>query len=100
MQWVNRREGILELSLATVAIPEPKPEEVIVRIDASPINLSLAKTSSGSLRSIRHQSRGPGLSASLGKWDGKANGSLRPLALRCQGWSRDGEGRAGRRTGI
>ena len=35
-----KREGILELSLATVAIPEPKPEEVIVRIDASPINPS------------------------------------------------------------
>jgi NADPH:quinone reductase len=35
-----KKEGILELSLATVAIPEPKPEEVIVRIDASPINPS------------------------------------------------------------
>ena len=41
-----KKEGILELSLATVAIPEPKPEEVIVRIDASPINLSFARTSS------------------------------------------------------
>jgi NADPH2:quinone reductase len=35
-----RKEGVLELSLATVATPEPKPEEVIVRIDASPINPS------------------------------------------------------------
>jgi NADPH:quinone reductase len=35
-----KKEGILELSLATVAIPEPKAEEVIVRIDASPINPS------------------------------------------------------------
>ena len=35
-----KKEGILELSLATVATPEPKPEEVIVRIDASPINPS------------------------------------------------------------
>ena len=35
-----KRDGILELSLASVATPEPKPEEVIVRIDASPINPS------------------------------------------------------------
>jgi NADPH2:quinone reductase len=35
-----KKEGILELSLVTVATPEPKPEEVIVRIDASPINPS------------------------------------------------------------
>ena len=35
-----KKEGILELSLATVPIPEPRPEEVIVRIDASPINPS------------------------------------------------------------
>jgi NADPH2:quinone reductase len=35
-----KTDGGLELSLATVAIPEPKPEEVIVRIDASPINPS------------------------------------------------------------
>ena len=35
-----KKEGILELSLATVATPEPKPEEVVVRIDASPINPS------------------------------------------------------------
>src|SRR5580704_2126565 len=35
-----KKDGILELSLASVATPEPKPEEVIVRIDASPINPS------------------------------------------------------------
>src|SRR5712691_3919145 len=35
-----KKEGILELSLVSVATPEPKPEEVIVRIDASPINPS------------------------------------------------------------
>jgi NADPH2:quinone reductase len=34
------KDGVLELSLATVPIPEPKPEEVVVRIDASPINPS------------------------------------------------------------
>ena len=32
-----KKDGILELSLASVATPEPKPEEVIVRIDASPM---------------------------------------------------------------
>src|SRR3989454_6814461 len=35
-----KKEDILELSLASVPPPEPKPEEVIVRIDASPINPS------------------------------------------------------------
>src|SRR5882672_4434743 len=35
-----KREGILELSLVRVPIPEPKPDEVVVRIDASPINPS------------------------------------------------------------
>src|SRR5438477_2524845 len=35
-----RKEGIVELSLVSVPTPEPKPEEVIVRVDASPINPS------------------------------------------------------------
>jgi NADPH:quinone reductase len=35
-----KKEGILELSLVTIDVPEPKPEEVIVRVDASPINPS------------------------------------------------------------
>src|SRR2546425_11038809 len=35
-----KKEGIVELSLASVPTPEPRPEEVIVRIDASPINPS------------------------------------------------------------
>ena len=35
-----KKEGILELSLARVPIPEPQPDEVVVRIDASPINPS------------------------------------------------------------
>src|SRR2546428_7623460 len=35
-----KKEGILELSLASVPTPEPKPEEVIVRVEASPINPS------------------------------------------------------------
>jgi len=35
-----RKEGTLELSLARVPTPEPKPDEVVVRIDATPINPS------------------------------------------------------------
>jgi NADPH:quinone reductase len=35
-----RRNGELELSLASVAIPAPKPDEVVIRVDASPINPS------------------------------------------------------------
>src|SRR4029453_8008462 len=35
-----KKEGIVEIALASVPTPEPKPEEVVVRIDASPINPS------------------------------------------------------------
>mgnify|MGYP003693924649 CR=1 FL=1 len=35
-----KKDGIVEISLASVPTPEPKPEEVVVRIDASPINPS------------------------------------------------------------
>jgi NADPH2:quinone reductase len=35
-----KKDGTLELSLVTIDVPEPKPEEVIVRVDASPINPS------------------------------------------------------------
>ena len=35
-----KKDGILELSLVSIPTPEPKPEEVVVRIDASPINPS------------------------------------------------------------
>ncbi|MGH2627311.1 MAG: NADH oxidase, partial [Anaerolineales bacterium] len=35
-----RQDGSLELSLVSVPVPEPKPEEVIVRMGAAPINPS------------------------------------------------------------
>jgi NADPH:quinone reductase len=35
-----KKDGTLELSLVPVATPDPKPEEVIVRMEASPINPS------------------------------------------------------------
>ena len=35
-----RANGELELSLVRVAIPAPKPDEVLVRVEASPINPS------------------------------------------------------------
>jgi NADPH:quinone reductase len=35
-----KKDGIVEITLASVPTPEPKPEEVVVRIDASPINPS------------------------------------------------------------
>jgi NADPH2:quinone reductase len=35
-----KKEGVVELSLTSVPIPEPKPDEVVVRVDASPINPS------------------------------------------------------------
>src|SRR3979490_1491674 len=35
-----KKSGELELSLANVPIPEPGPDEVVVRVEASPINPS------------------------------------------------------------
>jgi len=35
-----KKEGVLELSLESVSTPEPKPDEVVVRVEASPINPS------------------------------------------------------------
>jgi NADPH2:quinone reductase len=35
-----RKEGELELSLVEVPVPEPGPEEVVVRVEASPLNPS------------------------------------------------------------
>ena len=35
-----KKEGLLELSVLSVPIPEPEPDEVVVRIEASPINPS------------------------------------------------------------
>src|SRR3954453_11885175 len=35
-----RKSGELELSLASVPVPEPGPDEILVRVEASPINPS------------------------------------------------------------
>jgi NADPH2:quinone reductase len=35
-----KKDGVLELSLVNVPTPDPKPDEVVVRVDASPINPS------------------------------------------------------------
>ena len=35
-----KKDGTLELSIQSVPVPEPRPEEVVVRIEASPINPS------------------------------------------------------------
>jgi NADPH2:quinone reductase len=40
LRTLVKKDGTLELSLASVPVPEPKPEEVIVRMEASPINPS------------------------------------------------------------
>src|SRR5262249_20885534 len=35
-----KKDGVVEISIVNIPTPEPKPDEVIVRIDASPINPS------------------------------------------------------------
>jgi len=40
LRSIIKRDGTLELSLATIRIPQPKDDEVLVRVEASPINPS------------------------------------------------------------
>lgn len=40
LQSLVKRSGELEISLARVPVPEPEPGQIIVRVDASPINPS------------------------------------------------------------
>src|SRR5262245_65873374 len=40
LRSIVKKNGTLEISLVSVPTPEPKPEEVIVRMEASPINPS------------------------------------------------------------
>ncbi len=40
MQSTLRREGVLEVSLAEVEVPAPGPDDVLVRVEAAPINPS------------------------------------------------------------
>src|SRR3989441_6709129 len=77
-----KKEGIVEISLASVPTPEPKPEEVIVRIDASPINpsdqgllfggadMSTAKASGTTANPVVTASISPAvLKALAGRWE-------------------------------
>src|SRR3954453_15777866 len=40
LRSIVKKEGVLELSLVDTPTPQPKPDEVVVRVDASPINPS------------------------------------------------------------
>ncbi|HEX7926309.1 MAG TPA: NADH oxidase, partial [bacterium] len=40
LRSLAKKSGELELSLVSMDIPEPQPNEVVVRIEASPINPS------------------------------------------------------------
>ena len=40
LRSLTRDDGELELSLATVEVPSPQADEVVVRVEASPINPS------------------------------------------------------------
>ena len=40
LQSLVKQSGELELSLAEVAVPEPRPDEVVIRVDAAPLNPS------------------------------------------------------------
>src|SRR4051812_22496474 len=40
LQSLVRSNGQLELSLVSIPVPDPSPDEVLVRIDASPLNPS------------------------------------------------------------
>ena len=40
LRSIVKKDGVLELSLVDTPTPAPKPDEVVVRVDASPINPS------------------------------------------------------------
>ena len=40
LQSLVTKEGELRVSLASVPVPEPKPDEVVVRVEATPLNPS------------------------------------------------------------
>ena len=40
LRSIVKKSGELEISLASVPVPEPGPDEVVVRVEASPINPS------------------------------------------------------------
>ena len=78
-----KKDGTLELSLASVPTPEPKPEEVIVRVDASPINpsdqgllfagadMSTAKASGTPDRPVVTASLSPGVMKAMANLSGR-----------------------------
>ena len=93
-----KKSGELELSLAEVPIPEPGPDQVLVKVEATPINpsdlglllgpadMSTAKASCGRARSpfpgtsYRAAGRGPGNSSS--RSDPTSTPVTRPSASR------------------
>ena len=74
-----KKSGELEISLLNVPTPEPKPDEVVVRVEATPINpsdlglltgaadLSTAKVSGNEGRT-RHHRQGAGSRDEIDGW--------------------------------
>ena len=57
-----KASGELEVSLAPVAIPEPGPDEVVVRVEATPINpsdlgLLFGAADMSTAQGVRHRRR-------------------------------------------
>ncbi len=57
-----KKSGELEISLASVPTPEPGPDEVVVRVEASPINpsdlgLLVGAADMSTAQGVRHQGR-------------------------------------------
>src|SRR5262249_29582844 len=73
-----KKEGVVEVTIVNAPTPEPKPDEVIVRIDASPINpsdqgllfagadVSMAKTSGTAANPVVTASISPAMMKALG----------------------------------
>ena len=77
-----KKSGELEISLANVPIPEPSADEVVVRVEASPINPSdlgllvgAADMTTG--QSVRHQGRAGGHRKGPGSGDAGDGGTAR-----------------------
>ena len=77
-----KKSGELEISLASVPIPEPAADEVLVRVEASPINpsdlgLLVGAADMSTRKSIRHRRCAGGHGEGAGSRDESHGGAAR-----------------------
>ena len=82
-----KKSGELELSLVNVPTPEPADDEVVVRVEATPINpsdlgLLIGPADMSTAKVIRHQGRAGGHREDAGSRHADDGGAARSIACR------------------